>query len=128
VTAASLLEKLDRVYDGASAAAQFSAAGRAVETQAKISGVMTDRVEVGAPGAFGNGYSVEELIDQFGNGDPAIALASFEDAVLDIRADLEARAAAHAKVIASPPSPRPKSEAAPALELLRPERRRGRAD
>jgi hypothetical protein len=61
VTAASLLEKLDRVYDGASAAEQFSAAGRAVEAQAKIAGVMVEKHEVGAPGSFSEPTVAETL-------------------------------------------------------------------
>lgn len=61
VTTASLLEKLDRVYDGASAAAQYSAAGRAVETQAKIAGITVDRVEIGAPGSFPVASTAETL-------------------------------------------------------------------
>jgi hypothetical protein len=128
VTAASLIEKLDRVYDGASAAAQFSAAGRAVEAQAKISGVgAADRVEVNQVGSFGGGFSLEELVRDIGHGDPAVALASFDEVMGEIRAELLELAAAHAKVIADAPSAsqRP-NEAALALELLRPRRRGGR--
>jgi hypothetical protein len=129
VTAASLIEKLDRVYDGASAAAQFSAAGRAVEAQAKISGVgAADRVEVNQVGSFGGGFSLEELVRDIGRGDPAVALASFDEVMGEIRAELLDLAAAHAKVVvdASSLSHRPNGEAALALELLRPGRRGGR--
>jgi hypothetical protein len=52
VTAASLIEKLDVVFDGSVAEKQFSAAGRAVEVQGKLAGVMVDKLEVGGPGEF----------------------------------------------------------------------------
>jgi hypothetical protein len=62
ITAASLLEKLDRVYDGATEAKQFSAAGRAIEAQSKIAGVgAADRIEIGGPGDFGTA-SVDDTL------------------------------------------------------------------
>jgi hypothetical protein len=53
ITAANVLEKLDRVYEGASEAKQFSAAGRAAEAQARIAGVdAPQRIEIGGPGDY----------------------------------------------------------------------------
>jgi hypothetical protein len=63
VTAESLIEKLDVVFDGSVAEKQFSAAGRAVEVQGKLAGVMTDRIEVGGPGEFGSLQTVDEVLE-----------------------------------------------------------------
>jgi hypothetical protein len=126
VTAASLIEKLDVVFDGSVAHKQYSAAGRAVETQGKLAGVMTDRIEIGAPGAFAAPSSVEQVVDNMiaDLGDPATALVEAEQIYLEIRAGLEARAAALATVVVDAPSSfRPTGEATLALELLRPTHR-----
>ena len=62
ITVASVLEKLDRVYDGATSARQYSAAGRAAEAQARIAGVgAADRIEVGGPGGFSEPSITETL-------------------------------------------------------------------
>jgi len=62
ITAASVLEKLDHVYLGASQAKQYSAAGRAAEAQARIAGVgAADRIEIGAVGDFGPPTVTETL-------------------------------------------------------------------
>jgi hypothetical protein len=63
LTADSLIDKLDIVFDGSVTEKQFSAAGRAVETQGKLAGLMVDRHEVGAPGDFANCESAEEVLE-----------------------------------------------------------------
>jgi hypothetical protein len=121
VTVESLLAELEANIAGATAAQQHGAVNGAIQLMGKLRGLLTDRVEIGAPGDFGNGFSVDAAISDFGNGDPGIALANFEEAVLDMRAELEARAAAYAKVIDTPTlAPRTSNEAAAALALLRP--------
>jgi len=63
ITAQGLLERLDAVFDGATEAKQYSAAGRAVEAQARIAGVgAADRIEIGAPGEFGGPPTVAETL------------------------------------------------------------------
>jgi hypothetical protein len=62
VTAESLIEKLDVVFDGATAEKQYSAAGRAVEAQGRLAGVMTDRVEIGGPGEFSL-QTIDEVLE-----------------------------------------------------------------
>jgi hypothetical protein len=52
LSAADAIHKLDVVYNGAVADQQFGPAGRAVEVQSKISGLMIDRTEIGGAGAF----------------------------------------------------------------------------
>lgn len=54
VTIASITEDLDRITAGAEAAAQWGAAKGAVETKAKLHGLMVERHESGEPGAFGD--------------------------------------------------------------------------
>jgi hypothetical protein len=63
VTAESLIGKLDIVFTGSVAEKQYSAAGRAVEVQSKLAGVMTDRIEVGGPGEFGGPQTAEEVLE-----------------------------------------------------------------
>jgi hypothetical protein len=65
ITAASVLEKLDNVFLGASQAKQYSAAGRAAEAQARIAGVgAADRIEVNQVGAFAQ--STDEVLERVG--------------------------------------------------------------
>jgi len=53
---------LDAVFDGATEAKQYSAAGRAVEAQARIAGVgAADRIEIGGPGSFSEPTVAETL-------------------------------------------------------------------
>lgn len=62
ITAQGLLERLDAVFDGATEAKQYSAAGRAVEAQARIAGVgAADRIEIGGPGSFSEPTVAETL-------------------------------------------------------------------
>jgi phage terminase small subunit len=63
LTADSLIDKLDVVFDGSVQEKQYSAAGRAVETQGKLAGLMVNRHEVGAPGDFANCESTEEVLE-----------------------------------------------------------------
>jgi hypothetical protein len=125
VTVESLLGELDMVLAGAVDDRQFGAARAAIDSKARLKGLFVDKVEVGGPGSLGMDVTIEEMINEFGNGDPGLALVSFEAAVVDLRADLEARAAAYATIIGPPPSSvfRPVSETTLALELLRPNRR-----
>ena len=62
ITADSLIGKLDIVFDGSVQEKQFSAAGRAVETQGKLAGLMIDRTEVGRPGEFDGLQTAEEVL------------------------------------------------------------------
>jgi hypothetical protein len=81
VTAESLIEKLDVVFDGAVADKQFGPAERAISTQGKLAGVMTDRIEIGAPGDF-SVQSVEEVLDmvaqEFGGATAAAIAWTFD--------------------------------------------------
>ena len=62
LTADTLIGKLDVVFDGSVEAKQYSAAGRAVETQGKLAGLMVDRVEVGRAGEFEGLQTAEEVL------------------------------------------------------------------
>jgi Terminase small subunit len=81
LTAESLIAKLDDVYTGAVASEQYGAARGAIETQAKIAGLMIDRTEIGAPGEFAGLSEVQvvELIRaELGEEAVALLLASLD--------------------------------------------------
>jgi phage terminase small subunit len=52
VTVQSLLAELETARERADSAEQFSAAVRAIEAKAKVSGVLTQKIEIGGPGDF----------------------------------------------------------------------------
>lgn len=125
-TVDTLTEQFDRVFDGAVAAEQFGAASNAAGLKAKLLGFMREKIEVGPPGAFGD-LTIEkvtsDMIEQLGGGNAAMALESFDTMIAEVRAGLEATAAAHATIIGS--TPRASNEAQLGIELLR--RRKGSA-
>jgi hypothetical protein len=122
VTTASLLCDLDRIMTGAETAEQFAAAKAAVDSKARLKGLFLDKLEVGGPGELSGDLTIEKLsenmINQLGDGDASVALADFDTMIAEVRACLEARAAAHATI--APPPPCPNREAVRALELLLP--------
>jgi hypothetical protein len=62
VTVESITEELDAIRDGANAALQFGAAKGAVETKAKLHGLLIERKEAGAPGDFAGLQSVDDVL------------------------------------------------------------------
>lgn len=67
VTVASITEDLDRIAAGAEANLQFGAAKGAVETKAKLHGLLVDRKETGAPGEFAGQQSEQGVLDMVRN-------------------------------------------------------------
>lgn len=63
VTVESITSDLDRVTAGAEAALQYGAAKGAIETKAKLHGLLVDRKEQGAPGDFAGMKSESEVLD-----------------------------------------------------------------
>ena len=78
VTVESLTADLDRIMEKAEAAAQFGAARSAVDTKAKLHGLLVDRKESGAPGEFAGLQSEADVLArvraELGE-DAAVALA-----------------------------------------------------
>jgi hypothetical protein len=64
VTVSSLLGELEQARAKASSLDQLSAAVRAIEAKAKVSGIMIQRVEVGSPGDFSNCRTLAETVDR----------------------------------------------------------------
>lgn len=62
VTVESISDDLDRITAGAEASEQWAAAKGAVETKAKLHGLLIDRKEAGAPGDFAGLQSAAEVI------------------------------------------------------------------
>lgn len=88
VTAASVLERLDRVYTNASEHRQFSAAGRAAEAMAKIAGVgAADRIEIGGPGSF-SPPSTEDMLQKV-RSEIGVGIAASLSWLLNCDGDLE---------------------------------------
>ena len=61
---ASLLQELEAAREKASDLDQLSAAVRAIEAKAKVSGVMVQRVEVGGVGDFDDCTTMETIADK----------------------------------------------------------------
>lgn len=119
VTAQSLIEKLDVVFNGSVADKQYSAAGRAVETQGKLAGVMIDRTEIGGPGEFAEIKNVDDVARAI------LAESSLEDALavyVEIRDALLRIAAERAQDVTPSELAAPNNEVNRALAVLRPER------
>ncbi|MEH2546794.1 hypothetical protein V1283_003439 [Bradyrhizobium sp. AZCC 2262] len=122
VTVASLLAELATTIEDARRAKQHGTVVAALTLSAKLVGLLKDQVEVGGPGSFDRPSTIEEMIAELGNGDAATTLLMIDEIVADVRADLQAAAAAHAKIVDAPaPTPR-RSEAAISLAMLRPTR------
>lgn len=116
LTAADAIEKLDRIYDGAVVAEQYSAAGRAVETQSKISGLMVERHEIGGPGAFSACESTDQVVDQL------LAELSTDDALAicdEMREKILARASTEAIVVSATPSRRIDESSSELIKTMR---------
>jgi hypothetical protein len=64
ITAQTLLAELESARKTATDLRQLSAAIRAIETKAKISGALIERVEVGGPGDFDNCNNAEAIVDE----------------------------------------------------------------
>jgi phage terminase small subunit len=63
ITVESLLGELEDARKKATDLEQLSAAVRAIESKAKISGLLTQKIEVGAPGSFDHLTNPKEIID-----------------------------------------------------------------
>lgn len=63
VTVASITEDLDRITAGAEASDQWGAARGAVETKAKLHGLLVDRKESGAPGDFAQAQTPDAILE-----------------------------------------------------------------
>jgi phage terminase small subunit len=102
VTVASLLAELEQAREGAATDRQFAAATGAIMAKAKLSGLLVDRVEVGAPGSFDGCQTVEQVI--------ATLLAEFESpaaalAELDAWREQIAAYASSRAIVVSPVEP-----------------------
>ena len=64
VTIESLLSELEAARAKASNLDQLSAAVRAIEAKAKVSGIMVQRVEIGHPGEFNDCKTLAETVDK----------------------------------------------------------------
>lgn len=62
VTVESITADLDRIAAGAEAAEQYAAAKGAVETKAKLHGLLVERKESGQPGEFNNLTSADDVL------------------------------------------------------------------
>jgi len=62
VTVESITNELDRIRDGAEGALQYGAARSAVETKAKLHGLLVERKESGQPGDFAGLQSASEVL------------------------------------------------------------------
>jgi len=102
ITVESLLGELEANIIGATAAQQHGAVNGAIQLMGKLRGLLTDRVEVEV--GVGREFKIEELIDQLGGGDAAVALAAVEELHAGVRAELEEHAAAQATMIVDPSS------------------------
>lgn len=73
VTVASLLDELEHARIRADSLDQLSASVKAIEAKAKVSGLLTQKIEIGNPGSFDDcetfpaiaGKMIEELIEGF---------------------------------------------------------------
>jgi hypothetical protein len=64
VTVGSLLGELEQARQKASKLDQLSAAVRAIEAKAKVSGLLIQRVEIGHPGEFNDCKTLAETVDR----------------------------------------------------------------
>lgn len=64
VTVESLLSELEDARLKATSLKQFSAVVRSIESKARISGVMVQRVEIGGPGAFDDCGTIESVLEK----------------------------------------------------------------
>jgi hypothetical protein len=64
VTVESLLNELEEARQKATSLDQLSAATAAIMGKAKISGLLINRTEIGAPGDFSKCQSTEEVVDE----------------------------------------------------------------
>jgi ribosomal protein S19E (S16A) len=62
VTVESLTQELDEISAGAKRSEQWAAAKGAVETKAKLHGLLVDRKETGAPGDFAQLESIDAIV------------------------------------------------------------------
>lgn len=62
VTVESITADLDRIAAGAEASEQWAAAKGAVDTKAKLHGLLVDRKETGQPGDFANLATAEDVL------------------------------------------------------------------
>lgn len=126
LTADTLMQKFERIEQGAIEAEQFGPAGRAAELQGKLSGLMIDRTEIGAPGDFADCNSLSDM-----------ALRMLDEADLDdhlelldrMRTELLKAAGNRARKVVDSSEPvglAPGAKTALALQALRPDRRNGR--
>lgn len=63
VTVESLTDELNAIADGAAKSEQWGAAKGAVETKAKLHGLLVERKETGAPGDFAGMTTPEQVLD-----------------------------------------------------------------
>jgi hypothetical protein len=129
-TVESLLGELDDVLAAAVDDKQFGAARGCIDSKARLKGLFLDRVEVGGPNEFRADLTIEsvaeDMIEQLGGGDAALALSAFDEMMGQVRTVLEGHAAARATTVERRAAPT--SEAAIGLAMLqrRPKGRPGR--
>lgn len=123
VTADTLAEQFDAVFNGAMGSAQFGPAGAAAAAKAKLLGFMRERLELGSVGEFDGTTSAEGVALQMLRDHDGSLAAVLEG--LDMLRDLVIKAAGdQAKVVVSSPPPyRRVDETGLALRTLRPSRR-----
>jgi hypothetical protein len=118
VSVESLLIELETTIADARGAKQHGVVVNALASSAKLVGLLRDRIEIGSPGEFTRGDTIEAMITELGDGDAAVALAAIDEIMAAVRVDLEARASARAVIV--DPTPSPSNEAALGLAALRP--------
>lgn len=128
VTVESVTADLDRIAAGAEAAQQYGAAKGAVETKAKLHGLLIDRKETGDPGAFA-GLQDEAAVMAMVRAELGEAAAQqLKQALRAVDEEQETSSAAEEvdliplKPVLSPPAPRV-DEVSAALTMLRPGKR-----
>jgi hypothetical protein len=91
VTVESLMDELNAVLNGAVDAKQFGAARAAIDTKARLKGLMHDRVEIGRVGEFDEPLSVDSVARNMLDGMPLDEVlqlcAEIREAVLRIASE-----------------------------------------
>jgi hypothetical protein len=91
VTVETLMDELDAVLDGAVAAKQFGPARAAIDTKARLKGLMHDRVEIGRAGQFDEPQTIDDVARNMLDGMPLEEVLEFctemREAVLRIASE-----------------------------------------
>jgi hypothetical protein len=123
VSVESLLVELQTTIDDARASKQHSVVVNALTLSAKLVGLLRERVEIGAAGAFGECTDLPQLVEALlVDTTPAEALETLDA----LREQLELHALMHANVVIAAPDRTRVDEGAASLAAFRKPRRNGR--